>query len=491
MLAKVCNSCSLSISVQPRQPTKKRKAAPAPASESLKVKAEAAEGLKLDPRLNLDVLDLGGGSDGLGTLQLDGRASRTLTRLQTAISTFEVNMKALDLQDQPVSAQLSLKDYKAMCQKRVSSLTGWMKPAKDDIKKVERSTNKNCFADQLRSLEELVGIAGVLVKLLTLMPAQKPDPEEFLRLLEEFDKLNESSGLKLGLGPGFVLKSLMARANESCLHNDFSRFTGFFKTSSADVVALNKLMKAEDVQAHVVVEIENRLLSAMRAITPAELELKSSGKATPEDAPNMHEACSLASALVESAQGPDFLAKDVAASARVVYAMLDQQDIASLRESVQNIQSYSGKKPQEGQERAEELNAVVRFFLQHDVGKSVMGMAVQRLEHGEAEAEFQEICAHLENLIGCAEVQAKEFAEQNSSKGIAEVKQLVGPALSKLDELKACRFGKSKAAKKEGGAAGTIAELQKRLSEAASQLVTVELTFTLLEHLRLGCKLQE
>ena len=425
---------------------------------------EGPQGFKAD-------LDLGGSVP----LSLDGRASRTLKRLQEAISLFEDQLNGLDLADKPLQAG-SLKEYKAFVQERVSSLTTWMKPAKEDIKKVERSTNKEAFAEQLDILQNLVNLASCLQKLLGMLPMPRPDPEEFLKLLEEFDACNT---LGLGLGPGFVMKGLLAQANESCMHGDFTNFCKSLMESTSEVQQLLQGMNAEQVRLSFATEVENRLLSSMRSITAEELQAKAAGKTSQADTPNLHEASSLALAI--SSAGEDFVARMISNNAEMAYALLHQHDIASLEKHVQTIQSYAA-------EKAEKVSGMVRFFLQHEVGKALLAMAIERVEHGEAEAAFQACCEVMSSALGELEKEEEASRERQTSCGIAALKEKVSPAATALTELQGCSYLNSKGKKKDGSAAQCpiVIDSKKRLSKAAVSLVTVELGASLVEHLCLG-----
>ena len=90
------------------------------------------------------------------------------------------------------------------------------------------------------------------------------------------------------------MKSLMARANEACLHRKYDDFTAFLMASSNEASILAQNIAETDLRAHITTEVESRLLSAMRAITAEELALKAQGKASEEEAPNLFEATSLA-----------------------------------------------------------------------------------------------------------------------------------------------------------------------------------------------------
>ena len=115
--------------------------------------------------------------------------------------------------------------YRATCQTRVGQLNTMLKPAKEDVKKVDKSPNKAAFQSQLEQLEELVELGTALTELLGMMPVQAPDPEQFLACLGKCQKV---TNFGVGLGPGFAMKGMMARANEACLPATGKTFAPFY-----------------------------------------------------------------------------------------------------------------------------------------------------------------------------------------------------------------------------------------------------------------------
>ena len=411
-------------------------------------------------------------------MQLDGRASRTLKRCQGKIEEMEKSLKEIKLDDVVQSAQATAsKEYKAHCAKRIAVVNAAVKEANGTIKAVEKSTHKDAFQTQLCELEALVALGQNISRLIAFMPQPRPDPEDFLKQLDQFKTLNN---LELGLGPGFTMKSLMARANEACLHRKYDDFTAFLMASSEEASILAQNIAETDLRAHITTEVENRLLSAMRAITAEELALKAQGKASEEEAPNLFEATSLAKSVVLASLQPDFLAGGLAEIAGVAYHLLEQHDIAEL-------QRHSAKVTSLASEKAEKLDGMTRFFLQHEVGKALLGMCCERVQHGELEGEYQALGQVAEKAISSLEAHGAEEGQQGRSQGIEVISNAISPAADALQSLQQCAFVKSKQAKKplsDGTLPSDILSiLEKRFSNAAVAIVVPDLNCTVREHL--------
>ena len=78
--------------------------------------------------------------------------------------------------------QAASKEYRTNCLKRVSELNQIIKQAKEHVKKVEKSPNKDAFAEQLNRLTEIMDAATALGELLGLMPMQHLIPRCSLAL---------------------------------------------------------------------------------------------------------------------------------------------------------------------------------------------------------------------------------------------------------------------------------------------------------------------
>ena len=120
-------------------------------------------------------------------------------RLQTAIAELKKKLSEVDFSDQPLTqSQAAAKDYRADCQKHMGILSAMLKPAKEDLKKIERSPNKDAFEIQFQQLNDLVNQGTDLGQLLSMMPVANPEPEQFLACLEKCESLTFSARKALG-----------------------------------------------------------------------------------------------------------------------------------------------------------------------------------------------------------------------------------------------------------------------------------------------------
>ena len=227
------------------------------------------------------------------------KACLILSKFQTkplyCVSRLKGKLASLDLADKLMShSQMASKEYKSHCQKRVAELNSMLKPAKENVKKLEKSPNKDAFSEHLQELDQLIHLGTALSDLIAFMPNPSPEPEEFLGRLENCAGLE---ALGSGLGPGFVMKSLMAKADEASLHGDFEAFCAILSRENEQVTKL--LLHdtdLESLQGYLEVEVGNRLLAVLRRVTEKEIHVKVSAGITEELTPNLHEAWSLASA---------------------------------------------------------------------------------------------------------------------------------------------------------------------------------------------------
>ncbi|CAE7328313.1 unnamed protein product, partial [Symbiodinium sp. CCMP2592] len=418
-------------------------------------------------------------------MQLDGRANRTLRRCQTEIDKLKKTLQDVDLKDKAQGPQATAsKEYRTHCQKRVTTINIAVRDAGATIKAVDKSSNKETFETQLQELQHYTALSQAVVRLIQMMPAARPDPEEFIKVLSEVKKLDI---LGLSFGPGFQMKCLMARANESCLHGDHEKFTDILMHRSEEAQPLLSSMNLPDLRSHICTEVENRMLASMRAITTEELQLKMQGKASSEDTPNLHEATSLAKAVAKACADSDFLASDLQEYAQMSAALLDQHDI-------KRLETQTLKVKEKASEKLERVQGMIRFFLQHDVGKDLMSMAISRVQEGELEADFQALVRVAEkevSTLACAAAKPPLPEASGCSLGPDVLAQAIAPAFEAVASLKACKFLKSKQSKKALGEDGTlpaesVASLEKQLSNAAVQLVSPDLSCTVTEHLLLA-----
>ena len=136
----------------------------------------------------------------------------------------------------------------------------------------------------------------------------------------------------------------MARANEACIHRDVDMSCSILTGNSSVSERLAQEMGKDQLSAFVAIEVENRLMSALRNITSEELQAKASGRVSDEETPNILEACNLAQSIVHACDRPHFLAKEVMASASIPFVLLDMRDIADLQRAVESRPSKASRR---------------------------------------------------------------------------------------------------------------------------------------------------
>ena len=137
---------------------------------------------------------------------------------------------------------------------------------------------------------------------------------------------------------------------------------------------------------------------------------------------------------------------------------------------------------------------MIKFFLQHDIGKGLLAMAVERVTAGEAEAEYQNLVSDLVTPLLALEAHATPIREgqgPSQTQGVQEIASKIEPCAIAYASLKQCSYLKSKAAKKPDSAEGVSAVervglLSKRLDEAAAFAVLHELELNFTERMWLG-----
>ena len=112
------------------------------------------------------------------------------------------------------------------------------------------------------------------------------------------------------LGPGFHLACLLARASQSLLYGDHGAFWQLQATcpeARALVAALGK-QQAEEL---VTVQVEQRVLGALRNIASEEVVAFEADTGRSAQKPTLEEATALVTAVLEACKEPDFLAREL------------------------------------------------------------------------------------------------------------------------------------------------------------------------------------
>ena len=117
---------------------------------------------------------------------------------------------------------------------------------------------------------------------------------------------------------------------------------------------------------------------------------------------------------------------------------------------------------------------MIKFFLQHDIGKGLLAMAVERVTTGEAEAEYQNLVSDLVTPLLALEAHATPIREgqgPSQTQGVQEIASKIEPCAIAYASLKQCSDLKSKAAKKPDSAEGVSAVERCRSAWTKQQLL--------------------
>ena len=123
--------------------------------------------------------------DSAATLLADGRAQRALKNLRDKVAEWTAALANISFEDPPPApdAQYQMA-FKALCAKRVADLKNVQRLAKDYYKRMDKSTNKEAFADELSKLQGIEDASSALGAMLTQAPTSVASPEYFSKAFE-------------------------------------------------------------------------------------------------------------------------------------------------------------------------------------------------------------------------------------------------------------------------------------------------------------------
>ena len=393
---------------------------------------------------------------GPGMLSLDGRASRTLKSLETAIEQAQESISKVNYDDQPLSTS-QLKDFKAEATQRMAVLNSAAKKAKETLTRVGKSNNKDSFQIQMDKLQGLAALASAGSKLLAQVIAPTLDADAYISAHEEV----ASNGGKLG--PLYWLKLVVANGQKELLYGKYSGFCEAFVLSKDQhdkpINKLETLMGKDEAAKRCAVEVENRMLASLRAIPASELALLGAGKTAADlgsEAPRLNESLDFAAAMLEACyeHSEEFMAAELKESVRTVQCFLGQDHVGALLEQVSALSSN----------RLVAMPALQRFFLQHDTGKSLFATAQLRVEHCDKEKEFQDKLDLLEKAVKHLAAWQKQSLPEAES-GVAAVHKRIEPAVEALEVVKQTAFFADMKKKKQEHASNRLLPDLERLEE--------------------------
>ena len=317
-------------------------------------------------------------------LMLDGRAQRSLKTCKDLLTELLAKFEKISLESKPPSPDKESRiAFRLDIQAKATQLKNMGKQAKDVVKRMEKSPNKDSIQKALNDLTDFADGVQSIAALLGQLGSDSPDIEVVVKAFEESEDFCENCELfqPKKLGAAVKLSYLAAKASCCCLYSKYHDFWRHFTSSDGHLQSLMTLLSKEAFEAALLTEVENRLVMSLRAIQAQ--HVAGVGSLLPETGP-VREAYSL-----EFPDAADFVPGLLKESVEVASHVLGQAetDITLLSPSVQKLQETLGILTENQQ--AAEVPAVLRFFVQHPVGQSLFEHAASRVESGKQEADME------------------------------------------------------------------------------------------------------
>ena len=426
-------------------------------------------------------------------LVIDGRATRARKTLEEKLQKEASAFAEVSLVDPPCGQEAErLKAYKQDCSKRSAALGKVVRGCRDNIRRANQSSNKDNLQDLVEALEGLEASATATQRLLALVCVANPEPDAYItafdawnEAMEGFQPRLQSLGLPARiLGPGFHLACLLARASQSLLYGDHGAFCQQLQATCPEARALVAALGKQQAEELVTVQVEQRVLGALRNIASEEVVAFEADKGRSAQKPTLEEATALVTAVLEACKEPDFLARELQSALGKVKVLLEQTDLLALKEQLEVLDNVkeTGK--------VQDQPALLRFFCQHEMGVSLTAVAARRISTSGEETAFKEACGRVSELLGkLANALTFSAATRTASLGAEFLDELVLPAGKALAEVKKCPFAADACSKKskKPEASQELATMERHLKDTASQLARIELQARLYEQLFLGC----
>ena len=326
-------------------------------------------------------------------LMLDGRAQRSLKTCKDLLTELLAKFEKISLESKPPSPDKESRiAFRLDIQAKATQLKNMGKQAKDVVKRMEKSPNKDSIQKALNDLTDFADGVQSIAALLGQLGSDSPDIEVVVKAFEESEDFCENCELfqPKKLGAAVKLSYLVAKASCCCLYSKYHDFWRHFTSSDGHLQSLMTLLSKEAFEAALLTEVENRLVMSLRAIQAQ--HVAGVGSLLPETGP-VREAYSLCQAMLgvasEFPDAADFVPGLLKESVEVASHVLGQAetDITLLSPSVQKLQETLGILTENQQ--AAEVPAVLRFFAQHPVGQSLFEHAASRVESGKQEADME------------------------------------------------------------------------------------------------------
>lgn len=473
---------------------------PAPSAPAAKKTTKTEPAPSKVPSKGTKALQQSGSDQSLesaATLLADGRAQRALKNLQESVAKWKSQLADIRVDDAPPApdAQAQTK-FKQACIDRANVAKALARQARDYGKRMDKSSNKDNFLGELEELQKVEFAAVAVQALFQIAGAQNSAPTAVVKAFEDASEHVDLLGCN-ALGAGFQLKYAFAKAGSHCLYQEYEKYCAAFLGSSELMKGLAENIGQDSLQNHVMAEMEGRLTLALRTIKPTDVQAVVNGLEEPS---NLQECADLCKAVMDVGQkhGSDFLASGLGKACTIAFGIVSSADIEVTNDALKEIQSF-----REGDAKDEKPGAIMVYFLEHTVGKSLVDLATGRVGAGETEAVATE---HLKTLQGeVSKLQSVCYAGsvagvQLISADLEPVDKLIGDCQKSIACLKSGKDTKGKNAKHEKADAAeskqrhrahdrlveALNEYKASFAERARELLLQELKANLSEQLLLG-----
>ena len=113
--------------------------------------------------------------------------------------------------------------FKQSCADRIAEVKSIGRQAREHSKRMDKSSNKDLFDNELKDLDSLEAAALAFQNLFTAVSSPTSSPESVVTSVEESSKHLELLGVE-SLGTCYTLRLALAKAAQNCLYSEYDKF---------------------------------------------------------------------------------------------------------------------------------------------------------------------------------------------------------------------------------------------------------------------------
>lgn len=378
------------------------------------------------------------------TLLADGRAQRALRNLKDKLAELQGKLANVALDDKPPQPDAhSQAAWKQSCVERSNEAKVLGRQAKEYIKRMDKSANKEFFEQDVASLQDLERACTAVQALFTSMSQSTSSPDCVVQAFQDTQECLDMLSVE-SLGTCFQLKYALAKASQSCLYSDYAKCCEQFLRTSEDMKNLEENLGRQSLEEFVVQEMESRVLLNLRAIKPSDAQAFAAAK---DDIQNLQEAVAICEAVCKAskAHGNDFLGLSLQKSCELATGLVSSADLSLTRTALEDLDGEF--------EDGENGDGIYQFFKTHTVGQSLVDAATGRVSSGENEADAMDSLKKLEHELSVL----SSVAFAGDVKGLTLISTYLKPTQDCFDECDK-KVKSLKVAKGKGGQTQTAGQ---------------------------------